>query len=291
MIKIAHSYCCEFPLKFLAFALVLQEDLEQEQVRVNSLTHMVVVVDESSGDHATAALEEQLKVLGDRWANICRWTEERWVLLQDILLKWQRFTEEQCRFSTWLSEKEDAMKKIQTSGFKDQNEMVSSLQKISTLKIDLEKKRQTMEKLSTLNEDLLSALRNKTVTQKMEIWMENFAQRWDNLAQKLEKSSTQISQAVTTTQPSLTQTTVMETVTMVTTREQILVKHAQEELPPPPPQKKRQITVDSEIRKRLDVDITELHSWITRSEAVLQSPEFAVYRKEGNISDLKEKVN
>ncbi|XP_075813326.1 dystrophin isoform X1 [Microtus pennsylvanicus] len=270
---------------------VLQEDLEQEQVSVNSLTHMVVVVDESSGDHATAALEEQLKVLGDRWANICKWTEERWVLLQDILLKWQRFTEEQCRFSTWLSEKEDAMKKIQTSGFKDQNEMVSSLQKISVLKIDLEKKRQTMEKLSSLNEDLLSALKNKSVTQKMEIWMENFAQRWDNLAQKLEKSSAQISQAVTTTQPSLTQTTVMETVTMVTTREQILVKHAQEELPPPPPQKKRQITVDSEIRKRLDVDITELHSWITRSEAVLQSPEFAVYRKEGNILELKEKVN
>lgn len=60
----------------------------------------------------------------------------------------------------------------------------------------------------------------------------------------------QISQAVTTTQPSLTQTTVMETVTMVTTREQILVKHAQEELPPPPPQKKRQIIVDSEIKKR-----------------------------------------
>lgn len=61
------------------------------------------------------------------------------------------------------------------------------------LKIDLEKKRQTMEKLSSLNEDLLSALRNKSVTQKMEIWMENFAQRWDNLAQKLEKSSTQVS--------------------------------------------------------------------------------------------------
>ena len=129
------------------------------------------------------------------------------------------------------------------------------------------------------------------MTQKMEIWMENFAQRWDNLTQKLEKSSAQISQAVTTTQPSLTQTTVMETVTMVTTREQIMVKHAQEELPPPPPQKKRQITVDSELRKRLDVDITELHSWITRSEAVLQSSEFAVYRKEGNISDLQEKVN
>ncbi|XP_027631518.1 dystrophin-like [Tupaia chinensis] len=45
------------------------------------------------------------------------------------------------------------------------------------------------------------------------------------------------------------------------------------------------------VKLRLDVDITELHSWITRSEAVLQSPEFAIYRKEGNFSDLKEKVN
>nr|XP_044619137.1 dystrophin [Equus asinus] len=270
---------------------VLQEDLEQEQVRVNSLTHMVVVVDESSGDHATAALEEQLKVLGDRWANICRWTEDRWVLLQDILLKWQRFTEEQCLFSTWLSEKEDAVNKIHTTGFKDQSEMLSSLQKLAVLKTDLEKKKQTMDKLCSLNQDLLSTLKNTSVAQKMEAWLDSFAQRWDNLVQKLEKSSAQISQAVTTTQPSLTQTTVMETVTMVTTREQILVKHAQEELPPPPPQKKRQIIVDSEIRKRLDVDITELHSWITRSEAVLQSPEFAIYRKEGNFSDLKEKVN
>lgn len=32
---------------------------------MNSLTHMVVVVDESSGDRATAALEEQLQVMTD----------------------------------------------------------------------------------------------------------------------------------------------------------------------------------------------------------------------------------
>ena len=39
-----------------------QNDLEAEQVKVNSLTHMVVVVDENSGESATAALEEQLQV-------------------------------------------------------------------------------------------------------------------------------------------------------------------------------------------------------------------------------------
>lgn len=38
-----------------------------------------------------------VQVLGDRWAAICRWTEERWILLQEILLKWQHFTNEQVR--------------------------------------------------------------------------------------------------------------------------------------------------------------------------------------------------
>ncbi|XP_057267850.1 dystrophin isoform X14 [Pezoporus wallicus] len=268
-----------------------QEDLEQEQVKVNSLTHMVVVVDENSGDRATAALEEQLQRFGNRWAAICRWTEERWVLLQDILRKWQHFAEEQCLFDAWLTEKEDAVREIHTTGFKDQNEMLTSLRKLAILKGDLEMKRQMMGKLKSLSQDLLVAVKNKAVAQKLESRLENFAQRWESLVQKVESYSKQISQTVTTTQTSLTQTTVMETVTMVTTREHILVKHAKEELPPPPPHKKRQLLVDSEIRKRFDSDTTELHSWMTRSEAVLQSPEFAMYRKEGNLSDLRERVN
>lgn len=46
---------------FVCLLQLLQEDLELEQVRVNSLTHMVVVVDENSGDSATAALETKLQ--------------------------------------------------------------------------------------------------------------------------------------------------------------------------------------------------------------------------------------
>uniref|UniRef100_A0A6I8QSI2 Dystrophin n=1 Tax=Xenopus tropicalis TaxID=8364 RepID=A0A6I8QSI2_XENTR len=269
---------------------VLQDDLEQEQIRVNSLTHMVVVVDESSGEKATADLEDQLQHLGNRWAAICRWTEDRWVFLQEILLKWQRFAEEQCLFDVWLTEKEEAVNNINTASFKDQNEMRSNLRKLAILKGELEMKKTTMDTLYSLNQDLTSALKNKSVSQKHEARLENFTQRWDNLVQKLESTSKQISQAATTTQTSLTQTTVKETVTMVTTREEILVKHAKDELPPPPPQKKRQILVESELRKRFDVDLTELHSWMTRSEAVLQSSEFAVYRKEGDLTDLTKKV-
>uniref|UniRef100_A0A8B9T593 Dystrophin n=1 Tax=Anas platyrhynchos TaxID=8839 RepID=A0A8B9T593_ANAPL len=252
-----------------------QDDLEQEQVKVNSLTHMVVVVDENSGDKATAALEEQLQHFGNRWAAICRWTEERWVLLQDILRKWQHFAEEQCLFDAWLTEKEDALSKIHTTGFKDQNEMLTSLHKITILKGDLEMKRQMMSKLNSLSQDLLVAVKNKAVAQKLESRLENFAQRWDSLVQKLESNSKQISQAVTTTQTSLTQTTVMETVTMVTTREQILVKHAKEELPPPPPHKKRQLLAYAKkaaLKGGLDKtvslrkDLSEMHEWITQAE-------------------------
>ena len=54
-----------------------QEDLEKQQQQVNSLTHMVVVVDDSSNENATADLEEQLAVLGERWSNVCKWTEQR----------------------------------------------------------------------------------------------------------------------------------------------------------------------------------------------------------------------
>uniref|UniRef100_A0AAY4C9L7 Calponin-homology (CH) domain-containing protein n=1 Tax=Denticeps clupeoides TaxID=299321 RepID=A0AAY4C9L7_9TELE len=63
----------------------LQNDLEAEQLKVNSLTHMVVVVDENSGESATAALEEQLQSLGDRWAGVCRWCDDRWQQMQSLL--------------------------------------------------------------------------------------------------------------------------------------------------------------------------------------------------------------
>ncbi|KAJ8256206.1 hypothetical protein COCON_G00200700 [Conger conger] len=247
---------------------LLQEDLESEQVRVNSLTHMVVVVDENSGDSATAVLEEKLQHLGDRWAAICKWTEERWVLLQEILLKWQHFTEEQFLFDSWLVEKEELVRSIQSSDFKDQNEMVASLKKLAVVKADLEMKRQTMDRLCALSQDLLSSVKNKELAHKLEARLENLAQRWDTLVHLLEENSSQISLTVTASPAEQTHTA---TVTSAVT-------------------KKRQIVVDSELRKRFDVDFTELHSFMTRSEATLQSPEFSERGKEGSVTELRDRV-
>uniref|UniRef100_A0A8C2FZ28 Dystrophin n=1 Tax=Cyprinus carpio TaxID=7962 RepID=A0A8C2FZ28_CYPCA len=267
---------------------LLQEDLELEQVRVNSLTHMVVVVDENSGDGATAALEEKLQNLGERWAAICKWTEERWILLQKILLCWQHFSEEQLLFDSWLTQKEELVQTIQSSGTNDPNEVATNLRKL-ILKADLELKRQTMDKLCSLVQDLLTNIKSKEAAGKLEAKLERFAQRWDKLVQSLHHTSTKFSTIVTTSQSELTHTT-MATVTKVTTNQKKVVKHTKEGMSTPPPQKKRQIVADSELRKRFDVDFTEIHSFMTRSEAVLQNPEFSVSRKEGSVADLYEKV-
>ncbi|KAK7166628.1 hypothetical protein R3I93_006395 [Phoxinus phoxinus] len=267
---------------------LLQEDLELEQVRVNSLTHMVVVVDENSGDGATAALEEKLLHLGERWAAICKWTEERWILLQKILLSWQHFSEEQLLFDSWLTQKEELVQSIQRSGTNDPNEVAANLRKLAILKADLELKRQTMDKLCSLVQDLLTNIKSKEAAGKLEAKLERFAQRWDKLVQSLQLTSTKFSTIVTTSQSEHTHTT-MATVTKVTTNQKKMVKHTKEGMSTPPPQKKR-IVVDSELRKRFDVDFTEIHSFMTRSEAVLQNPEFSVSRKEGSVADIYEKV-
>lgn len=267
---------------------LLQEDLELEQVRVNSLTHMVVVVDESSGDSATAALESKLQVLGDRWAAICRWTEERWILLQEILLKWQHFTNEQCLFDSWLTQKEELVRSIKTTNLKDQAEMVACLRRLAAVKADLEVKRPTMDKLCSMSQDLLSSVKNKEVANKLEARLDNFAQRWDRLVQSLELSSSQLSSAVAAAQQAELTHSVTATVTRVTTREKVSAMRQTRESPPP--QKKRQVVVDSELRKRFDVDFTEVHSYMTRGEALLQSPEFSVSRKDGSIQELHDKV-
>ncbi|XP_058236880.1 dystrophin isoform X2 [Hemibagrus wyckioides] len=266
---------------------LLQEDLEMEQVQVNSLTHMVVVVDESSGYNATAALEEKLQNLGERWAAICKWTEDRWILIQKILKTWQHFTEEQHIFESWLTQKEQLFLSIQSSGTTDHNEVAANLRKLAILKADMELKRQTMDKLCSLVQDLLSSIRNKQASEKLEAKLEKTTQRWDKLVQSLQLTSTKLSTVPTTSQSESAHKAVETTIPL---HHKKVVKHTKEGLTTPPPQKKRQIVVDSELRKRFDVDFTEIHSFMTRSEAILQSPEFSVSRKEGSVADLYEKV-
>ncbi|XP_039603451.1 utrophin isoform X2 [Polypterus senegalus] len=262
---------------------VLQNDLEIEQVRVNSLTHMVVVVDENNGESATAALEEQLQSLGERWAAVCRWTEERWRKLQDILLVWQQFIEDQCLFRAWLSEKEKTLSNIQTSNFKDPNETIVTVQKLANLKEDMEMKRKTLDQLGDAGQDVSQLLNSGKFSQSLHREMEEMSQRWDNLVQKLEDFSNQMTDLLTDSGVSQVQETIVEAVS-------VQEKKSTQELPPPPPPKKRQIYIDLDVKKIIDRECAEVMDWILRSKASLRSLNFENYSKNVDVKNIKEAI-
>ncbi|NXE56554.1 UTRO protein, partial [Casuarius casuarius] len=266
----------------------LQSDLETEQVKVNSLTHMVVIVDESSGEGATAVLEEQLQRLGERWTAVCRWTEERRLKLQEIQLLWQELLEEQCLLKAWLTEKEEALNKVQTSNFKDQTDLSVNVRKLAILKEDMGMKRQTLDQLNEIGQDVAQILGNNKASKKIDHDQEELTQRWDSLVQKLEDYSNQVTQAVGSIGMSqVSQKTAAETVLL---KEQALVKQSRQELPPPPPPKKRQIPGDSEAKKKFDAESADLLNWISKSKAAIQAADIKEYKKMRETSNMKEKL-
>ncbi|NWQ63338.1 UTRO protein, partial [Neopipo cinnamomea] len=261
----------------------LQSDLEAEQVKVNSLTHMVVIVDESSGESATAILEEQLQRLGERWAAVCRWTEDRRVKLQEIQLLWQELLEEQCLLKAWLTEKEEALSKVQTSNFKDQTDLSVNVRKLAILKEDMGMKRQTLDQLNELGQDVAQILVNGRASSKIDQDQEELTQRWDSLVQKLEDYSNQVTQAVGSVG--------MSQVSQKTATEATPLKEqSRQDLPPPPLPRKRQIPADSEAKKKFDAESAELLNWISKSKSAIQATDIKEYKKMRETSSMKEKL-
>ncbi|KAH1173870.1 hypothetical protein KIL84_017709 [Mauremys mutica] len=266
----------------------LQDDLEIEQVKVNSLTHMVVIVDENSGESATAVLEEQLQRLGERWTAVCHWTEERWMKLQDIQILWQELVEEQCLLKAWLTDKEEALNKVQTRNFKDQTELSVNVRKLAILKEDMGMKRQMLDQLSEVGQDVAQLLGNNRASKKIDSDLEELTQRWDSLVQKLEDFSNQVTQAVGNI--GVSQASQKTDTEMISVKEQLMVKQYRQELPPPPPPKKRQIPVDIAAKKRFDAENAELLNWILKSKAAIQAIEIKEYKKMRETANMKEKL-
>ncbi|XP_037606999.1 dystrophin isoform X1 [Sebastes umbrosus] len=264
----------------------LQNDLEAEQVKVNSLTHMVVVVDENSGESATAALEEQLQSLGERWAAVCRWTEERWHKLQEIFMVWQQLLSDQSLFRAWLAEKEEALSEVQTSNFKDPNEINTNVRRLAILKEDMEKKRRTLDQLSDAGQDVISLLRSPEAGAKIETNTEELTHRWDNLVQKLEDCSFQVMEAVT--DAGMTQ--VEEQVVVDAVSAAATSSIADQELAPPAPPKKRLVETDAEVRRLFENKLSDLLIWIKTWKTSTQALASTHPDTTPDTPDLQEKL-
>ncbi|XP_051909445.1 utrophin isoform X3 [Hippocampus zosterae] len=262
----------------------LQNDLEAEQVKVNSLTHMVVVVDENSGESATALLEEQLQSLGERWAAVCRWTEERWHKLQEVFLVWQQLVSDQSLFRGWLEEKEEALSEVQRSSFKNPNEINAKARQLAILKEDMEKKKRTLDQLSDAGRDVMSLIRSGEAAATIEADAEDLAHRWDKLVQRLEDCSFQVMEAVT--DAGMTQ--VDEAVVMTTIAAGDSA--TDQELAPPAPPKKRLVETDIEVRRAFENKLSDHLSWIKNWKAAAQTISSAQPDTATDVQDVQEKL-
>ncbi|XP_061667826.1 utrophin isoform X3 [Syngnathoides biaculeatus] len=266
----------------------LQNDLEAEQVKVNSLTHMVVVVDENSGESATAALEEQLQSLGERWAAVCRWTEERWHKLQEVFQVWQQLVSDQSLFRAWLEEREQALNEVQSSNFKNPSEINTKVRQLAILKENMEKKRRTLDQLSDAGRDVISLVRSDEAGAVIEADTEDLTHRWDNLVQSLEDCSFQVMEAVT--DAGMTQEdelVVMKTVAVAASAGD---SAADQELAPPAPPKKRLVEADVEVRRVFENQLSNHLSWIKKWKASAQALATTHADDATDIQELQEKL-
>ncbi|XP_057306952.1 utrophin-like isoform X3 [Hydractinia symbiolongicarpus] len=163
-----------------------QEDLESQQQHVNSLSHMVVVVDESESENATADLEEQLATLGERWSAVCKWTEHRWAHLQEILTSWQKYRNEEQRLSDWLFQKEKALKDISVIDMGDKNEIAKQLDKLKELEFELTQQQNSFGDFNLAAQSVAQTMEEDSpAIQGIQDTMEDFNQRWNTIASML----------------------------------------------------------------------------------------------------------
>jgi hypothetical protein len=59
-------------------------------------------------------MEDQLVALGERWAHICKWAEERWNKLHLLVNHNIRISEDLQKIQTWIETNETSLKQLET---------------------------------------------------------------------------------------------------------------------------------------------------------------------------------
>ncbi|CAF5116204.1 unnamed protein product, partial [Rotaria magnacalcarata] len=98
----------------------LQDELVAQQQMTESLQNMVIVVDDSSvngtnsltSKYTSTDIENKLSNLSERWANICTFVQNRWILLQEVKIELEQVKFNLEKFIRWITRKEDEVAKM-----------------------------------------------------------------------------------------------------------------------------------------------------------------------------------
>ncbi|XP_063855861.1 dystrophin-like [Scylla paramamosain] len=176
----------------------LQQDLEAEQNNINSLSNMVVVVDEANSDSVYSSLEDELNALGERWAHICRWTESRWSTLQTLTLHWPRFEEELGSLKEWLEGKERDLRKFESEPASEETEVLRHASYIQVLEAEMDLQQRRFDGLQDLSGKILIHIpEDSTAHETVPSQLEDIQDRLDLLTSIVDAQTSRVSTSST----------------------------------------------------------------------------------------------
>ncbi|XP_014615296.1 PREDICTED: dystrophin-like [Polistes canadensis] len=169
----------------------LEQDIKAQQDVVDSMRNIVVVVDEENSEAVYTEMEDQLSALGERWAHICQWKEERRQRLQTISFLWQNIIDDHKKLVAWLNETEITLKQMEANPASEIGEVLERIRKLQILKMEMDL---NGKKVVSLQESIqeLDNQRSSPDSINMLEKIENLQDRWDAVGQIMEVQSQRI---------------------------------------------------------------------------------------------------
>ncbi|XP_052240299.1 dystrophin-like isoform X2 [Dreissena polymorpha] len=236
----------------------LQGELDQQQKKVDSLQNMVVVVDDNNTESACEAMEAQLQRLGKRWAAICHWTEEQWLLLQQVLVKWQNFSEDKLAFADWLSDRETLIQKMRAADLSETDVAIKQVQDLKTIERDMVVQVQKFEDLYEIGQQIVQCVDNEEAVKKISADLEAFQDRWKRLVENMELQSKKIVGLG------------LELGDVPEVAEETEVSEVSARLQSADPVAAKKRRVDPSIRLEFEQEVAQLGAWFEKVESALE---------------------
>lgn len=166
---------------------VLQEDLELQQHLVDSLSNLIVIVDDEAQNFND--LEDRLSALGERWSHVVKWTASRWEKLQELNLKWMKLTDNYRILLSWMDSRERDLKSMEAIEVNEVGDVYRRIRELRYCRMDLDVLTRHMNEL----EEIANSINTDTqcLTRIVEN-LENLNDRCEALKQIIEVQQTRI---------------------------------------------------------------------------------------------------
>ncbi|XP_043502557.1 dystrophin-like isoform X3 [Polistes fuscatus] len=240
----------------------LEQDIKAQQDVVDSMRNIVVVVDEENSEAVYTEMEDQLSALGERWAHICQWKEERRQRLQTLSLLWQNIIDDHKKLVAWLNETEITLKQMEANPASEIGEVLERIRKLQILKMEMDLNEKKVISLQESMQELDNQGSSPDSINMLEK-IENLQDRWDAVGQIMEVQSQRItSSGFEFDLKSERDTTVMsnnewmsETVTSIAYKEEIAATST-----PQNDMKKRRL--DNTTKHEFESALLGLYKWL-----------------------------